>query len=65
MGKGVNTYIDLIVCPSVHSQGLYLGNVRSQFAMDRGASHAKEDAQLKQNHVSTVRELHDFKSLKR
>ena len=42
----IRTYVDLIIGPPVHTQGLDLGYVGAQLAVDRGASHAQENAQL-------------------
>lgn len=42
----MSTYIDLLVGPAVHAQRLHLGHVGAQLAVDGGASHAQENAQL-------------------
>lgn len=37
--------IDVRIVPLIHAQGLDLGDVGAQLAMDGGASHAQKDAQ--------------------
>src|SRR4051794_7324598 len=46
LGEQLGTYIDLLVGPAIHTQRLHLGHVGAQLAVDGGASHAQEDAQL-------------------
>jgi hypothetical protein len=41
-----SSYVYLRIIPFVHAQGLDLGDVRSQLAVQGCASHAQEDAQL-------------------
>lgn len=52
------SYIDLSGIPLVHAQRLDFGNVCTQLAMQRGAAHAQEDADL--SHVSQRRCVHKF-----
>lgn len=40
------SYIDLRIVPLVHAQGLDLGDVCAELAVQGRASHAQEDAQL-------------------
>lgn len=40
------THVDLLRRPRIHGQRLDLGDVRAQFAVQRGAAHAQEDAHL-------------------
>ena len=40
------SHIDLLIRPAIHAQGFHLRNVSAEFAVQRGASHAQEDAQL-------------------
>src|SRR5437868_2577054 len=51
--KGGMAYLDLLVGPAVHAQRLDLGDVGAQLAVDGGAPHAEEDAQLSRNPVSS------------
>lgn len=44
--QGKFTYIHLFGRPSVHGQGLDLGNMCSQLAVDCGAPHTQEDTHL-------------------
>jgi hypothetical protein len=45
-GRGC-THINLFGRPGIHRQGLDLGYVRAQLAVECGAPHAKENAHLK------------------
>lgn len=46
MGYGFDTHINLFRSPSVHGQGLDLGDMRAQLSVQCGATHAKEDTHL-------------------
>ena len=39
-------HLDLIAAPAVHAQRLDFGDVGAELAVQSGASHAEEDAQL-------------------
>ena len=39
-------HINLVCCPGVHAQRFNLGNMCAQLSVQRGATHAKEDANL-------------------
>ena len=40
------TNLDLLVRPAIHAQGFHFRYVRPELAMQGGASHAQEDAEL-------------------
>lgn len=44
------THINLVRRPTVHGQGLDLGDMGAQFAMQRSTSHAQEESHLLPNH---------------
>lgn len=44
------THVNLIRRPTVHSQGLDLGDMGAQFAVQRSTSHAQEYTHLLPNH---------------